>query len=1519
VVVKIANYDLGHARGKVVVDYESKGQRKTVEELRDFDKTHRKLQETLQRSNKGDFGFSGGFKNLSKNADQAKTDVNQLNRSIERLPKHRQVNVNVDVNKGLHGLGLFHKTLGNLNSQSLTLKGSLGSLRGVLSSLGGKSGAAALGGFAAAAGFLVTQIKSSITQILKLLKLVPTISAAVSGLSLLISGLTGWIVSAAAAIGRLTGVLGLLPDIMSAIGLAIGTVKIAISGMQDVFKLIGEAVVTNKLDMQKWGDAIRNLSPSAQAFAKSLLDMVPAFQQLRQFVQEAFFAPIANSLKPFMEKFLPVLSNAMQNIAHTIGAALGSLMQFLQTPEAFGLIQTFLDNTVKGFQILSQAIVPVSEAFLKLVSVGSQFFPQLAQLVTDLTTRFASFLDEAAKSGELQKWIQGGIDAVKLFLEATLNLSKVLISLFTLSEQYGGNFLQILSDILGKFNEWMKAGEGKEIMTNLFKTLSEAGKALGPILQTIGKILLETLLPTMAQLGTATAPGLQSFFNSLGEALKRLAPHLIAMAPAFNKMMETLGGALVQVVDRIGPKLPELFQEMTDAIIELAPYLPQLADDLIELAKSMLPLSGTVSNIAEIANALLKMATVANTLRYGLNLLATEGIVQMGKFFQSWMSLGTGIGVIQKLGSFVLTNKDIINDTFAGMGETLENWKDKLPEVFGAATNLFGNFFGDIKNKVTEGFGNIWNGFTGFISNLGNFPQMLLDKGIQAGQALIQGIRDGISSVYNSLSAPIKKVVDKLMEYLPGSPAKKGPLSGQGWSYYRGQRMTIDFARGIESQSSLVGNASFGVAGAGAGGLSVGAGGLTGTAGTGGLAGVGGWLTNVQQLTGFLQHAFEFVASIGDIVFNIMTIAQTLSGGKLFPKSYRKTKAAETTKTWTKPGVTGGQPQPALGAAVPTGAAKAFEPQKPAVGGANSGTDWDEIAKYEASGNWSANTGNGFYGGLQFTQSTWEEFGGTAYAPRADLATRQQQIAIAEKVLAKQGPGAWPNTYKYGAPKKTGGGIALTAKTSQMANLPAARPGIITGGANQPAAQSTALLLSQLFPGVGTIGGQRPDTMPYHREGRALDVMIPNWNTPEGKALGDAIKKWALDNAGNIGLEDVIWQDFWQPAGGGQGNYLGRTSQGPTQAHMDHVHLTFASGASFNAGGITMPGGIPLPSQPGQPQPGQPFTPLPWGPTTANQATQLNTTPFLNQQAQNDPQLQQLLQYNQGQLQLTDEQVIPLLQHLDGLISDQNAGNTPESKQNSKDLQGLRDSVMSSTGLQEGPNALDTAQTIVQGVGNLASDIFGIVDDVLKSIASAKDIADVFVRGIGNTEDIYNIVESVQTFIELAARIAGTVSDVLSFIGGIVGAANTGADFGGTAAAATALQAAAGIAQVISSVLTAINAGIDLAQEAYRIVTKYVGKLEMAWLGLGGYQGAARFLLDTQTGELKTWAAENPQFKKTFGGMGRNFGLYPGRENPPSNIFYIYQGPGQDPRDTMSQAMFTVKASGAGVFGYGSK
>jgi len=75
---------------------------------------------------------------------------------------------------------------------------------------------------------------------------------------------------------------------------------------------------------------------------------------------------------------------------------------------------------------------------------------------------------------------------------------------------------------------------------------------------------------------------------------------------------------------------------------------------------------------------------------------------------------------------------------------------------------------------------------------------------------------------------------------------------------------------------------------------------------------------------------------------------------------------------------------------------------------ANAQPNWDAIAACESSGNWGINTGNGYQGGLQFAPGTWASHGGLTYAPAANLATREEQIAVANNVLASQGIGAWP-------------------------------------------------------------------------------------------------------------------------------------------------------------------------------------------------------------------------------------------------------------------------------------------------------------------------------------------------------------------------------------------------------------------------------------------------------------------------------------------------------------------------------
>ncbi|MEU9044400.1 MULTISPECIES: transglycosylase family protein [unclassified Kitasatospora] len=164
--------------------------------------------------------------------------------------------------------------------------------------------------------------------------------------------------------------------------------------------------------------------------------------------------------------------------------------------------------------------------------------------------------------------------------------------------------------------------------------------------------------------------------------------------------------------------------------------------------------------------------------------------------------------------------------------------------------------------------------------------------------------------------------------------------------------------------------------------------------------------------------------------------------------TFRNENAAATTSTATK--------RNRVRMAVVAGAAVAALPVAGLVtatsASAASVSTWDAVAQCESGGNWAINTGNGFYGGLQFTSSTWAAFGGTAYASQANLATKAQQIAIGEKVLASQGPGAWPVCSVKAGLTKGGAPAAVDTSAGATSGSTAAKPAAPAAPAAKPAA-----------------------------------------------------------------------------------------------------------------------------------------------------------------------------------------------------------------------------------------------------------------------------------------------------------------------------------------------------------------------------------------------------------------------------------------------------------------------------------
>jgi resuscitation-promoting factor RpfA len=153
-------------------------------------------------------------------------------------------------------------------------------------------------------------------------------------------------------------------------------------------------------------------------------------------------------------------------------------------------------------------------------------------------------------------------------------------------------------------------------------------------------------------------------------------------------------------------------------------------------------------------------------------------------------------------------------------------------------------------------------------------------------------------------------------------------------------------------------------------------------------------------------------------------------------------------------------------------------------------TVWDKVAKCESGGRWHINTGNGYYGGLQFSSSTWKAFGGRKYAGQAHQATKAEQIAIARRVLASQGAGAWPTCGRRAGLTKVNG-------KAQKKAVPTTNPGATKAKpkpkASKPAAKKAAPKAKTSSGAVKRVKVIRGDTLAkiatrYHVKGgwRAL-------------------------------------------------------------------------------------------------------------------------------------------------------------------------------------------------------------------------------------------------------------------------------------------------------------------------------------------------------------------------------------------------------------------------------------------------
>ncbi|WP_371528803.1 transglycosylase family protein [Streptomyces sp. NBC_01283] len=210
---------------------------------------------------------------------------------------------------------------------------------------------------------------------------------------------------------------------------------------------------------------------------------------------------------------------------------------------------------------------------------------------------------------------------------------------------------------------------------------------------------------------------------------------------------------------------------------------------------------------------------------------------------------------------------------------------------------------------------------------------------------------------------------------------------------------------------------------------------------------------------------------------------------------------------------------------------------------------WDKLAECESGGSWSADAGNGYYGGLQFSQELWEEYGGLDFAPSADQASRSQQISVAEKVLDDQGTKAWPSCAPI-AGLTQDGAAADVDPGAPITTIPSDEPSESTGSGDEAdpdepseSADPSDDAGSSKKPSGSEKSSERPGTDDADADADAddSDDTSRDKNHDESGKSGDSAKSGDPDKSGR---DDATSPGSGSSAGEGEGRHRGGSADG---------------------------------------------------------------------------------------------------------------------------------------------------------------------------------------------------------------------------------------------------------------------------------------------------------------------------------------------------------------------------------------
>lgn len=565
------------------------------------------------------------------------------------------------------------------------------------------------------------------------------------------------LIAVKAIVGSLLPLLLLVPGVLVAIAAATGAVVLGSRHFIDAMK----------------GDekALEKLTPAAREFVKTLRDLKPEFHDIRALTQENLFQGLADPIRTLITSYLPSFKGLLGDVALSLNKGVRGALESVNSEANRIRIDKLFESMAKGADALALTLKPIIDILIIIAQEGAKAFERVAPAMVSGLNRVRDSLAEASDAGDFQKAFEKGIQTGKALLALGSAINRVFTNLAT-------PFTTGLEDVFGDSDTVHRIQAFAAALDGLGRTLGNDRVQTG--LRTLGQIAAVLNAPLILLVATIILFGIGlaytiGLLSDLRKGFKEFADGLI------GDVLENLGQAYQKILD-FARKIRDLFND------PLGPASPTGGTAFGG------PFGGGFSaetiRQLEIDFQIIRDFLSGKILELGLewNKLPVQAGVSLSllpSVVGSQFSLAFGIAT-----NIASMGVDQIGATVGLIPGYVEGALGPLPGIFG----------GRIGQAVAIGVNTLRVGASQMVGVLGSIPPLAYS----AGQRIVQYLIDGLRSKLRDLQSVASAVAGAISSRLPRSPAKTGPLSGQGSPQISGAKIVRMLADGLRSEQRLL-------------------------------------------------------------------------------------------------------------------------------------------------------------------------------------------------------------------------------------------------------------------------------------------------------------------------------------------------------------------------------------------------------------------------------------------------------------------------------------------------------------------------------------------------------------------------------------------------------------------------------------------------------------------------------------------------------------------------------------------